>query len=78
MKVRIDPMFIRCVKEEIAAGEVVTIAVRTGADVERYEQSFSEEELESVRFLISEDAANHGRPPASSPPRGPGTEGDAK
>ena len=48
---RIDPMFIHCVKEEIAAGERVVILAATPQIEARYRDFFTDEELEFVAFM---------------------------
>ncbi len=56
---RIDPIFVLCVKEEVAAGEVVALVVGTRRDEERYRACFTDEELESIRFVRGEDTITH-------------------
>jgi hypothetical protein len=51
-KPKIDPMFILACKEEIAADEVVTIVLEDYDQQHWYERHFTDEELDSVRFMV--------------------------
>ena len=45
----VDPMFVRCVKEEIAAGETVTI-VCSPCQVREFRKLLTDDELDHVEF----------------------------
>lgn len=48
----VDTMFVLCCKEEIAAGETVTIVVPDQKRADALAEAFTDEELESVRFQV--------------------------
>lgn len=50
----IDPVFVRCIKEEVEEGELVTIVVASEADVPAWEACFTDEELDSITFAVRE------------------------
>jgi uncharacterized protein YpmB len=52
MKPTIDPMFVACVKEEIADDETVTIVVAAEDDIPAWEERFTDEELDSITFSV--------------------------
>jgi hypothetical protein len=58
---KIDPMFVACVKEDIEEGETVTILVRSEDDIPAWEERFTDEELDSITFVVREPAAVPGR-----------------
>ncbi len=50
MKATIDRMFVAYVKEEVAAGELVTIIVQDEAHIPQWKSYFTDEELDSIAF----------------------------
>lgn len=52
MSVTIDPMFVVCVKEEIEAGETVTIVVAHEEDIPSWERHFTDEEMDSITWAV--------------------------
>jgi hypothetical protein len=53
MRPKIDPVFVACVKEEVADGETVTILVGSEDEVPAWIDRFTEEELDSITFAVS-------------------------